>query len=40
LPWVVVWEIFLFNLIVKFGVTLFSLPLIYVTPDRDWDCDK
>ena len=37
LPWVVVWEIFLFNLIVKFGVTLVSLPLIYITPDRDWE---
>jgi len=36
LPWEVVWEIFIFNLIVKFGVTLVSLPLIYVTPDRDW----
>ena len=37
LPWSVVWQIFLFNLIVKFGVTLVSLPLIYVTPDRpDW----
>lgn len=37
LPWSVVWQIFLFNLIVKFGVTLVSLPLIYATPDRpDW----
>lgn len=37
LPWPVVWDIFLFNLLVKFGVTLLSLPLIYVTPDGDWD---
>ena len=37
LPWSVVWQIFLFNLIVKFVVTIVSMPLIYVTPDRaDW----
>lgn len=30
-PWSVVWEIFLFNLIVKFALTLISLPLIYFT---------
>lgn len=36
-PWSVVWQIFIFNLIVKFGVTLISLPLIYITPDRNWD---
>lgn len=35
-PWPVVWEIFLFNFVVKFGVTLVSLPLIYLTPDRRW----
>lgn len=34
--WQSTWEIFLFNLAVKYGVTLLSLPLIYVTPDRDW----
>lgn len=34
LPWAVVWEIFLFNLLVKFGVTLISLPLIYISPDQ------
>lgn len=34
LPWNVVWEIFLFNLIVKFGMTFLSLPLIYIVPDR------
>jgi uncharacterized integral membrane protein (TIGR00697 family) len=33
LPWPVVWEIFLFNLIVKYAITLLSLPLIYVVPD-------
>ncbi len=36
LPWAVVGEIFLFNLAVKFGVTLLSLPFIYLSPDRDW----
>jgi len=34
LPWAVVWQIFTFNLIVKYLVTLFSLPLIYIVPDR------
>ena len=34
LPWGVVWQIFLFNLIVKYGITLISLPLIYIVPDR------
>ncbi len=37
--WEVTWEIFLFNLMVKFAVTLISLPLIYITPDRDWGND-
>ena len=36
LPWAVVWEIFIFNLIVKFAVTLVSIPLIYIYPDPDW----
>ncbi len=36
LPWSVVWEIFLFNMIVKFAVTLVSIPLIYIYPDPDW----
>jgi uncharacterized integral membrane protein (TIGR00697 family) len=36
LPWPVVWQIFLFNVAVKFAVTLVSLPLIYTTPDPDW----
>ncbi|MEA2007643.1 MAG: queuosine precursor transporter [Chloroflexota bacterium] len=34
LPWGVVWEIFLINLIVKYGMTLLSLPLIYITPQK------
>jgi uncharacterized integral membrane protein (TIGR00697 family) len=34
LPWVVVWEIFVVNLVVKYAVTLISLPLIYVVPDH------
>lgn len=33
LPWSVVWQIFIFNLLIKFGVTLVSLPLIYVSRD-------
>lgn len=31
-PWSAVWEIFVFNLLVKFGMTLVSLPLIYLAP--------
>jgi len=30
LPWNVVWEIFLFNLLVKYALTLLSIPLIYL----------
>ena len=33
LPWSVVWEIFLVNLLIKYGITLLSLPLIYIVPD-------
>lgn len=40
LPWAVVGQIFLINLLVKFGVTLVSLPLIYTAPDRDWEKDE
>jgi uncharacterized integral membrane protein (TIGR00697 family) len=36
-PWEVVWQIFIFNLIVKFAVTIVSLPMIYLTPDRNWE---
>jgi uncharacterized integral membrane protein (TIGR00697 family) len=32
LPWAVVWQIFVFNLVVKYGMTLLSLPLIYLAP--------
>jgi len=32
LPWGVVWQIFVFNLIIKYGMTLLSLPLIYAAP--------
>lgn len=34
LPWDVVWQIFIFNLLVKYGVTIISLPLIYLVPSR------
>ncbi|MBI1297224.1 queuosine precursor transporter [bacterium] len=37
LPWAVVWQIFVFNLVVKYAITLISLPLIYVVPDRRVD---
>lgn len=39
-PWEVVMQIFLFNLMVKYAVTLISMPLIYATPDRDWRDDQ
>lgn len=34
--WAVAWEIFVFNLLMKYGVTVVSMPLIYLSPDRDW----
>ncbi len=34
LPWQVVWEIFIINLLVKYGMTLLSLPMIYLTPTQ------
>ncbi len=34
LPWAVIWQIFLFNFLIKYGVTLISLPLIYIVPER------
>lgn len=40
LPWVVVGQIVVFNMIVKYAVTLVSMPLIYLYPDRDWDNDQ
>jgi uncharacterized integral membrane protein (TIGR00697 family) len=39
LPWSAVWDIFVVNLTVKGMVSAASLPLIYVTPDRDWEAD-
>jgi hypothetical protein len=35
LPWAVVWQIFLFNMAVKFVMTLISLPWIYLVPARE-----
>jgi len=35
LPWGVVWQIFVFNLLVKYAVTLVSLPLIYIIRTKD-----
>lgn len=40
LPWDLVWQIFIFNLLVKYGVTLLSLPLIYIAPDRNESPDQ
>ena len=40
LPWDAVWEIFLVNLTVKALVSGVSLPLIYLSPDRDWGADE
>lgn len=40
LPWDVVWQIFIFNLLVKYGVTLISLPLIYIAPNRSESPDQ
>jgi queuosine precursor transporter len=39
LPWSAVWDIFVVNLAVKGLVSAASLPLIYVSPDRDWSND-
>lgn len=38
-PWLVVSQIAFFNMVVKYAVTLVSLPLIYLYPDRDWEQD-
>jgi uncharacterized integral membrane protein (TIGR00697 family) len=40
LPWDVVWQIFLINLLVKYGVTIISLPLIYLAPTRHESPDQ
>lgn len=37
LPWASVWGIFVVNLLVKYAVTLVSLPLIYIVPDKYFD---
>lgn len=39
LPWAAVWDIFVVNLVVKVIVGMVSVPLIYLTPDRDWSAD-
>jgi queuosine precursor transporter len=39
LPWSAVWDIFVVNLTVKAAVSGLSLPLIYLSPDRDWRAD-
>ena len=40
LPWATVWDIFLVNVTVKALVSAASLPLIYLSPDRDWSADR
>ena len=39
LPWSAVWDIFVVNLTIKALVSAVSLPLIYLSPDRDWSAD-
>jgi queuosine precursor transporter len=39
LPWAAVWDIFVVNLTVKAAVSVVSVPLIYLSPDRDWTSD-
>jgi hypothetical protein len=39
LPWDAVWDVFVVNLAVKGAVSALSLPLIYLSPDRDWRSD-
>lgn len=33
LPWEVVWEIFTFNIIIKYFISVLSIPLIYTVPE-------
>ena len=33
------WDIFVVNLTIKALVSAVSLPLIYLSPDRDWSAD-
>jgi uncharacterized integral membrane protein (TIGR00697 family) len=35
LPWSVVWDIFVANLIMKYAITLLSLPMIYLSPNEN-----
>ncbi|HEQ72444.1 MAG TPA: VUT family protein, partial [Spirochaetia bacterium] len=37
LPWEAVWGIFLVNIIIKYMVTVVSIPLIYAVPERNHD---
>jgi uncharacterized integral membrane protein (TIGR00697 family) len=37
LPWESVWGIFIVNLVVKYAVTLLSLPMIYLVPEKNVD---
>jgi uncharacterized integral membrane protein (TIGR00697 family) len=39
LPWSAVWDIFVVNLTIKALVSVVSIPLIYLSPDRDWSAD-
>jgi uncharacterized PurR-regulated membrane protein YhhQ (DUF165 family) len=39
LPWPAVQDVFVVNLAVKGAVSALSLPLIYLSPDRDWRDD-
>jgi queuosine precursor transporter len=39
LPWPAVWDIFVVNVAIKVLVSAASLPLIYLSPDRDWSAD-
>ena len=39
LPWSTVRDLFVVNLVVKAMVSVASVPLIYLTPDRDWRAD-
>ena len=40
LPWAVVWQIFAFNMLIKFAMTLVSLPMIYLIPDRSSSAEQ
>jgi hypothetical protein len=40
LPWAVVWQIFTFNMLIKFAMTFVSLPMIYLIPDRSSSAEQ